>query len=127
MGTTQQELAGYVASFTATWPRHEPWVWNAQQTMSGSHSAQQVADALLADAEFRALKLGTWLSTPEGELVAAAVTALTPPLYREDAELLIEGLQLAAKQQQAEARKTILAAVTIGGGVLALAIGTSGK
>jgi hypothetical protein len=38
---------------------------------------------------------------------------------------LIDGLRVAA-QQQADARKTILAAVTVGG-VLALAVGSSGK
>jgi hypothetical protein len=38
-----------------------------------SVSAGQVGDALLADAEFRALRLGTWLNTPSGEGVAAAV------------------------------------------------------
>ena len=30
------------------------------------YSAGQVADALLADAEFRALRLGTWPNTPPG-------------------------------------------------------------
>jgi hypothetical protein len=55
-----------------------------------------------------------------------AVTALMPSLYQADANLLIEGLQLAAMQQQAEARKTILAGVAIGG-VVALAIGSTGK
>jgi hypothetical protein len=34
------------------------------QAMASVYSAGQVADALLADAEFRALKLGTWLNTP---------------------------------------------------------------
>ena len=33
------------------------------------------------DVEFRALKIGTWLSTPDGELIAAAVEALAPPPY----------------------------------------------
>ena len=46
------------------------------QAMASVYSAGQVADALLADAEFRALRLGTWLNTPSGEGVAAAVMAL---------------------------------------------------
>ena len=74
------------------------------QAMASVYSAGQVADALLADAEFRALKLGTWLNTPSGELVAAAVMALTAAPFKQDIDLLIEGLQLAAQRQQAEAR-----------------------
>ena len=64
--------------------------------MASVYSAGQVADALLADAEFRALRLGTWLSTQSGELLAAAVTALTPPPFQQDTSLLIEALLLAA-------------------------------
>ena len=36
------------------------------EAMASVYSAGQVADALLADAEFRALRLGTWLNTPPG-------------------------------------------------------------
>ena len=70
------------------------------------YSAGQVADALLADAEFRALRLGTWLNTPlrggrsgrgHGPDGGAVQTG-------QDIDLLIEGLQLAAQRQQAEAR-----------------------
>ena len=39
-----------------------------------------------------ALRLGTWLSTPSGELLAAAVTALTPPPFQQDIDLLIAAL-----------------------------------
>jgi hypothetical protein len=58
--------------------------------------------------------------------VAAAVEALAPPPYGQDAELLITALQLAAQQQQTEARQKILAGVAVGG-VLALALGSSSK
>lgn len=63
---------------------------------------------------------------PEGELVSAAATAIMPPLYQADVQLLIEALQLAAKQQQSEARKTLAAGAAVVG-VLALAVGTAGK
>jgi hypothetical protein len=44
-------------------------------------------------------------STPRsGEGVAAAVMALTVAPFKQDIDLLIEGLQLAAQRQQAEAR-----------------------
>jgi len=74
------------------------------QAMASVYSAGQVADALLADAEFRALRLGTWLNTPLRGGIAAAVMALTAVPFKQDIDLLIEGLQLAARRQQAEAR-----------------------
>lgn len=126
MGIEQQALTDYLAKFTAQWPRHQPWAWNPYAAAPFVRSADQVAAELLADAEFRALKLGTWLSTPDGEFLAAAATALTPPIYKPDVEVLIKALQLAAKQQQSEARKT-LAAGTAVAAVLALAVATSGK
>ncbi len=76
------------------------------QAMASVYSAGQVADALLADAEFRALRLGTWLNTPlrggrsgrgHGPDGGAVQTG-------QDIDLLIEGLQLAAQRQQAGAR-----------------------
>jgi hypothetical protein len=72
--------------------------------LASVYSAGQVADALLADAEFRALRLGTWLNTPLRGGIAAAVMALTAVPFKQDIDLLIEGLQLAARRQQAEAR-----------------------
>jgi hypothetical protein len=125
VGTTQQALTEYLMRYTANWPRYEPWGWNRYAVVPASRSAQQVTAELLADAEFRAIKLGTWLSTPEGEFISAAVTSLMPSLYQADAEVLIEGLQLAARQQQIEAWKTIAAGVAIGGALFA--IGKSGK
>jgi len=129
MGTTQQALTAYLAKFTATWPKPQPWDWAwppASPGVASQHTARDIAGWLLKDAEFRALKLGTWLSTPDGQLVAAAVQALAPPPYSQDAELLITALQLAAQQQQTEARQKILAGVAVGG-VLALAFGSAGK
>jgi hypothetical protein len=43
-------------------------------------------------------RLGTWLNTLSGEGVAAAVMALTPAPFKQDIDLLIEGLQLAAQR-----------------------------
>ena len=126
MGTEQQALTAYLEKFAAQWPRYQPWGWNPYAASPSARNADQVAAELLADAEFRALKLGTWLNTPDGEFVAAAVTTLTPPLYKPDVEVLIKALQTAAKQQQSEARKTLAAGAAVVG-VLALAVGTSGK
>ena len=91
--------------------------------MASVYSAGQIADALLADAEFRALRLGTWLTTPAGEFFAAAVAALTPPPFQQDRRVN-EALQLAAQRQQAEARQKIAVGL-LGGAALAIALGSS--
>jgi hypothetical protein len=126
MGATQQKISEYLDSFTAQWPRYEHygygWGWNMQPSVASRHTASEIAKAMLADAEFRALKLGTWLNTPDGELLAAAVTTLAPPPYQEDAQLLIEALQLAAQQQQADARTKLLVAGAL---LTAIAYGAS--
>jgi hypothetical protein len=127
VGTTQQTLTEYLARYTANWPRHEAWGWGGQPSMSDSYTPAYVAQALLGETEFRALKLGTWLNTPSGEVLAAAVEQLSPPPYAQDAQLLIEALQLAAKQQQNEARKTLLAGAAFAGVLAWAAIGTAGK
>ena len=121
VGTDNQRITEYLARFTAQWPRQD---WILRPTMADHYTPAQIADALLADAEFRALRLGTWLSTPSGELLADAVTALAPAPYQQDISLLIDALQLAAERQQAEARQK-LAIGLLGGAALAFAIGTS--
>jgi hypothetical protein len=62
-------------------------------------SPEELAEQLLQDAEFRSLQLGTALTTPEGQLIAHAVEAASPPFYRSDEKLLVEALTLAAKMQ----------------------------
>lgn len=123
VGTPQQRITGYLEKFTVQWPRNGP-SQHGQRTMANVYSAEQIAEALLADAEFRALRLGTWLTTPSGELLTAAVTALTPPPIKQDIDLLIQALEFAAQRQQAEARQK-LAVGLLGGAVLAIALGSS--
>jgi hypothetical protein len=123
---TQETLTLYLDAYTATWPRswnRHPFRPNAQP-VAQRHSAEEIAGQLYADANFRALQLGTWLNTPDGELLAAAVEALTPPPYQQDIELLVEALQLAAKMQQRDARGNAVAAgllIAAGGALLASA------
>jgi hypothetical protein len=134
MGTPQERITAYLEGFTRDWPRDpygyagyaaSNYGYYTPPTIASTYTAEQVAGALLADAEYRALKLGTWLNTPDGELVAAAVEALIPPPYREDIELLVTALQLAAQRQQEEARQKIALGLLGGGAALALAIGAS--
>ena len=68
-------------------------------------TVEEIANWYLEQAEFRALKLGGWLGTEDGEIIAGAVEQFLPPLYKQDAELLVEALKLAAKMQQKEGLK----------------------
>lgn len=122
VGTPRQRITAYLETFTAQWPRYGRARYG--QTMASVYDAGQIAEALLADAEFRALRLGTWLSIPSGELLITAVTPLSPPPLQQDIDLLVEALQLAAQRQQAEARQK-LAVGLLGGAALAIALGSS--
>jgi hypothetical protein len=80
----------------------------------GRRAAKDIAQELLGCAEFRALQLGTWLGTTNGEIITQAVEAVMPPFYAEDVALIVEALNLAAAMQQREGRQKALvgAAVT---------------
>jgi hypothetical protein len=123
MGAPQQRITAYLEQYTSQWPRHT-YHWVMEPAMADHYTSAQIANELLADAEFRALKLGTWLSTPDGEIIAAAVTALTPPPYKQDIDLLIEALKLAAQEQQREAREKIFVGLVFTG-LAAIAVGAS--
>jgi hypothetical protein len=111
-------LVAYLTRFTADWPR--PVRFYSPPSIASAYRAEQLADELFADVEFKALKLGTFLGTPDGQLLTAALNALTPPPYREDLELLEDALRKAAQMQQTEAREVALRGVVVVAG-LALA------
>jgi hypothetical protein len=127
LGAPQERITDYLERFTRQWPRRDTAATVAFRplpAMASAYNAAAIAEALLADADFRALRLGTWLSTPDGELVAAAVAALSPPPYDQDITLLIEALKLAAQRQHDEARQK-LAAGFLGAAAIAIAVGAS--
>jgi len=68
-------------------------------------TAEEIGKWLLEDAEFRALELGNWLGTTDGEIIAGAVENFLPPLYKQDAELLVDALKFASALQQTEGRE----------------------
>lgn len=124
---TQEEITAFLASYIEGWPRvyHSTAYSLASRfrppLMADIHTAQEIAAHLFADAEFRSLQLGTWLNTPNG-LITAAVEAITPPPYREDIQLLVEAVTLAAKMQQDAGRERAVAAglvLAFGGALLA--------
>jgi hypothetical protein len=84
-------------------------------------SLEQFQRELLEDAEFRALKLGSWLGTTDGQLIAEAVSTVIPPAYGLAYKLAVNGLMLAAQDQSNEGKKTAgaigLGAIVLGGAV----------
>jgi hypothetical protein len=122
-GTPHEKITGYLAGFTAKWPKTPPGGLTRLRGMASVYDSAKVADALLADQRFRALKLGTWLNTPPAELLDTAVDALSPTLLPADAKLLVDALTLAAHRQQEETRQK-LAAGLLGGAALAFVIGS---
>lgn len=109
----QEEITEFLKVFIRAWPRdpmwnYGPFPFRPRPAMAYQTTANEVAQELLAMAEFRALRLGSWLSTPDGELIAAAVEQLTPPPYRMDIDLLIDALQIAARSQQRAEREKAL-------------------
>jgi hypothetical protein len=98
--------------------------WNPPAPLATQHTVRNVTDWLLSDAEFKALKLGNWLTTPDGQFFAEAVSMITPAPYAQDIDLLIEALHLAAKLQQEDARgKIALAMFGVGAAALILGAG----
>lgn len=108
--TKQQQLAEFL-NRTVLWSR-APIRYGGLPLLSAyDHlyvqprpTAEEIARQWIELEEFRALKLGTWLNTPEGELVAQAVEMVLPPFYKQDAQLLVAALRLAADMQQRQQR-----------------------
>jgi hypothetical protein len=76
-----------------------PWLASTMPGRSRTHSLPTPSSEPLGSAPG---------STPlSGEGVAAAVMALMAAPFKQDIDLLIEGLQIAAQRQQAEARPTL--------------------
>ena len=61
---------------------------------------------MLASDRFRALRLGHRLRRPDKSAMRAAVEALSPPPLREDIELLVAALSLAAENRWERRRAT---------------------
>lgn len=106
---TQEQITRFLDGYIAGWPRSPywpgPWYHAAgwiQPPVASRTTPAELAQDLVANAEFRALQLGTWLNRPDAELITAAVEAITPPPYREDIELITEALKLAARTQRGD-------------------------
>jgi hypothetical protein len=64
------------------------------------NDAQALGNVLAGDVGFQAIRLGTWLNTPDGALIADAVKQVIPPGYRPEYQLVVDALQFAASKQR---------------------------
>ena len=96
-----------------------PYFWHP----SPLPSPDDYARTLFTDGEVRALQLGTWLGTTDGEIISQAVAQVIPPFYRPEYDLLVNGLTFAAKLQAQEGQFT---AGMIALGVIGVTLITSG-
>lgn len=83
-------------------------------------SAEEIAKEFLGITEFRALQLGTWLGTTDGEVITQAVELSLPMFYSEDVALLVDALKLAAATQQQEGRQKAIASGVVSVALLGL-------
>ncbi len=127
MVTKQEQIAQFLVQYIKLPRGYTPQAWASQPWLempfpytvpSTRPTAEQLAHELLAMSEFRALQLGTWLNTTNGQVITEAVEMVSPPFYRQDIELLVEALQLAAQLQahegQDKAGKVALAVIVAG-------------
>lgn len=102
--------------------------WNTFDTVQ-LPTVEEFAAALLQDAEFRSLQLGTWLGTANGKIIEEAVGMVIAPVYVPEYELAVDGLKLAAQIQQQEgtqaAGKFLL--IVLGAGLIAAGIASVGR
>ena len=75
---------------------------------------------LLQDAEFQAIRLGTWFGTPEGQFISWVVDQALPPAYRPYAHLFEQALTQAAKLQHEGRQQETKPFLAVAGGVLLL-------
>ena len=109
--TRAEQIAKYLHE-QITFPRVSPFgspvsihpqsypVYQARPTV------EDLASQFLRDSGYQALRLGTWLGTTDGEIIAAAVGLVVPPFFASDAQLIIDGLKLAAAIQQQNGKGT---------------------
>lgn len=102
--TKQEQIARFLME-RCSFPRCRYWLgqWQEWPPIAEERpTPEELAEELLSFSEFRALQLGTWLRTTDGEIISAALEMVAPPFYRQDIELLFAALRLAASIQQSE-------------------------
>lgn len=127
--TKQEEIAHFIESFVLVTN-----IYGYDFAASGlpderiyanQSTVEDFGSSILNMSEFRALQLGTWLGSTDGQMITAAVEIALPPMYRPQIEFLVDGLQYAAKLQQREGQKKAagLAVAVLLTGAMAWAVG----
>jgi hypothetical protein len=93
----RDRLVAYLRQHQSLIPQTRPMPWLNEGVIP---SAQNYADAFLRDAEFLALGLGSFLSTPDGEVIASAAGLVIAPAHAPEYQTLVEALTLAAQFQR---------------------------
>ena len=76
------------------WHAFRPPGWQTLPSLEG------LAAELVGTSEFRALKLGSWLGSTDGQVIEQALHVVIPPAFKPQYELVLGGLRLAAKLQR---------------------------
>lgn len=95
------------------------WAVELRDSQHVYRSADQIASALLADAEFAELRLSDLLHGPDGQLIETVVTWLLPYPASAELRLFVDAVTIAAAARQRNQRgvaalATVFAAVVLG-------------
>ena len=117
MPATAEQIAHYIQSHPvfspyASRPGYPAGIW-ADRVLP-QLTARELADELIEDVGFRALQLGGFLNTPDGELIASGVELALPGADRRVVDLAIDALKLAAAKQS-ELTPLQVGALVLGG------------
>ncbi len=121
MSTSDEQRCAEIAQFVCLYLDPEQLTSGAPHRLSRRRRAlvlpatpEELAKEFLDLSEFQVLRLGTWLSTPEGALLERAVELALTPAYRPQIDLIATALKLAADAQQRQGRRqaAALAAAT---------------
>lgn len=99
-----EEFAAVLNRATSSWERGYPYPYSqahpAYYYLKPRPSVEELGAHLFEELETAGVRLGTWLSTPDGEFLTTVVETVSPPFFRQDVELLVDGLKYAARLQQ---------------------------
>lgn len=106
----RQQLAQYIAGHPVLGRQAQmpyspaPLMWQRAQDQQ-LPSREDLAEELLEDSEFLALRLGTLAGSPDGRAIAEVVRLAIAPEYRDLFSLAVDGLTLAAERQSEDGRR----------------------
>ena len=97
----------------------QPMFWGNHRlphpTVYSEADVKGLARYVLQDTEFQAIRLGTWLGTPEGQYIREVVDQALPPAYRPYARLFEQALTQAAELQHQGRQQEAAPALAVAG------------